>query len=128
MIVLVSGAEVLLDIKPLIDHMQDALQKLYPEYDFVFTEDEFMRDQPAPYELDIDWYRVDSSNTDRTLDFRITRFELIRPERIVRDMLNGFWPLTQLLNLKPVLLKYFGLRTNMPGFEDNTAQRLRLRW
>lgn len=59
-------------VKPFVELMIDTTRRLFPDADFQYTADEFMRDTPGRYQLRITW-QLDAGS------FYFTMLELVQP-------------------------------------------------
>lgn len=116
-------------IKPLVEFMQARLKALYPEQDFTFTDNEWVRDQPDLYEMRVDWYRW-AYREGQVQDYLVTRLELIRPERIAREVWDFGETNLQFLPSREYLQDQFKKFEvlHFASFELDTTYSLRLIW
>lgn len=77
-----SGPEVSTVLKPLVEYLQQKMQVFFPELDFVFTDDEFVRDVPGDYKIKLKWFLLPGEKLLDYHSYRVTYIELIRPMQI----------------------------------------------
>jgi hypothetical protein len=90
--------------KPLVTYLVAQLQKLFPEEDYSYANDEFVRDTPGLYELQLRYYHLGESYAAASMVF-IDNLRLVRPGGIQRDEIRIGKPLNA-LPFAAVLFEY----------------------